>query len=551
MTETKGITTADAPTALAGSFRRVVREHRGACVVVAGFALSRIALAAVAGLEFDVRPLNDGLQVLDRGELRENLLSSLAHMHAQPPLYNLFVGIGLHAPLWLETPLFHAAYLAIGLALALCLYAILRRVGVGTTVAVVVTLGFTWSPSVFLYESWMHYDYPLVLLLVLAVLALLRYERSGAAVDAGVFLSIVAAVVLTRSLFHLGWLLVWAVVVFVRRDGPGWRRLTAAVAVPVLVVVGLHAQRLVAFGAPSLSSALGISLAKVTTFQLPEIERRQLVADGRLSALALVEPLSPAAAYHGLVPMPEQTGIPVLDEEQKGIYTRPDTENEFFRTNTNASIFLEISERNLEDALYTIRERPDAYVQGLKTASEIFFRPTSDFFTLERNRQKVYWLDRFYNHVVFGVVDRGNPPGGLPQASVRYTQGPARTAWFVLGAYGFVFAAGALTLLNGARRRRDRTGPPLLVVGFLWLSTVYVVVVSNAFEVGENNRFRLYSDPLVLALLALLVVRWRDNRRGRGGDAAGEAAPNESAAEPGARSEVAAVPVEGRDGASR
>jgi hypothetical protein len=35
------------------------------------------------------------------------------------------------------------------------------------------------------------------------------------------------------------------------------------------------------------------------------------------------------------------------------------------------------------------------------------------------------------------------------------------------------------------------------------------MVVTNVVEVGENNRFRLYTEPLVIALLAALVVAWR------------------------------------------
>ncbi|MBW3580061.1 MAG: hypothetical protein KY447_02250 [Actinobacteria bacterium] len=37
--------------------------------------------------------------------------------------------------------------------------------------------------------------------------------------------------------------------------------------------------------------------------------------------------------------------------------------------------------------------------------------------------------------------------------------------------------------------------------------------MSNAVEVGENDRFRLYSDPLVVLLLAALTVAWRQRRR--------------------------------------
>ncbi|MDP9404862.1 MAG: glycosyltransferase family 39 protein [Actinomycetota bacterium] len=475
-----------------------------------GFVLSRIALAHFAHLRFDNSTINAGLQFLDRGHLREDLVGSLLHLHSQPPLFNLFLGLVVHAPLHLEAPILHAVYLAVGLGLALSLYAILRHVGVPTVVAVAVALVFTFSPSVFLYESWLHYDYPVTLGLCLAVLALLRYEERQRPRDGALFLVMLGAVVLTRSLFSVALVLLWAIVLVARRGGDR-RRLVGALALPVIVVVAVQVHRLVVFGTPTLSSSLGVSLAKMTTFQLSEGERQELAARGEISRVSLVEPLSPADRYHGLIPTPRRTGVRALDEEVKGIYPSPPTDNEYFRTNTNATIFQEVSRRYTADALHVIRTRPGAYLQGVATATEIFFRPTGDFFTLVGNRDRVAALDRFYNRAVFGVVAGGKAPSVIPEARVQYRQGPARTAWVVVAAYALAFVWGAATLLRRARRR-ERDGGPVLTIAFLWLTTVYVFVVSNAVEVGENNRFRLYSDPLVIALLATLVVQWRRSR---------------------------------------
>jgi hypothetical protein len=40
-----------------------------------------------------------------------------------------------------------------------------------------------------------------------------------------------------------------------------------------------------------------------------------------------------------------------------------------------------------------------------------------------------------------------------------------------------------------------------------------MTIVANALEVGENNRFRFVTDPLVLAFLAALAVDWLARRR--------------------------------------
>lgn len=266
-----------------------------------GFALSRLAIAW-AGVRFVDIPLNDAFQLLDRISLREDLLTSLAHLHTQPPLFNLFVGLGLHAPQSWETAVFQASYLAMGLALALALYAVLIRLGVRAGVAVVVAPVFSSSPSVFLYESWLHYDLPVTLLLVLAVLTLQRYEDGHRRRDAAAFFLVVAAVVLARSLFHLVWLAGWVVVLALHRRRADWRGMAVAAAVPLLVVVGVYANSFRVAGSFSSSTSLGVSVAKMTTFQLPEEQRRELVARGELSPMALVDPMSTLESYRAIIP---------------------------------------------------------------------------------------------------------------------------------------------------------------------------------------------------------------------------------------------------------
>jgi hypothetical protein len=485
--------------------RRSLSWRSGALLVAAGFALSRLAIAR-AGVRFVDIPLNDAFQLLDRGSLRDDLFTSLAHLHIQPPLFNLFVGLGLHAPQSWETALFRAAYLGMGLGLALGLYAVLTRLGVPARVAVVLTLVFSISPSVFLYENWLHYDLPVTLLLVLAVLALQRYEDGHRPRDAVVFFTILAAVVLTRSLFHMVWLAGWVVVLVLHRRRADWRRVAIAAAIPLVAVVGVYANILRVAGSFSSSTTLGVSLAKMTTFQLPEEQRQELVSRGELSPMALVEPMSRLESYRGVISTRPPTGVAVLDDEVKGIYTDPPT-NEAFRHNMNNLSFVDVSNLYIEDALRTVRMRPRAYVQAVATAYDVFFRPASDFFTLQDNRPQVAGLDRLYNMALYGVVGGGEPSVGLPEARVQYRQAPGRTAWFVVVGYAVALSGGAWGIWR--RRRAGGRGPSPLVLGFLWSTVVWVMVLGNAFEVGENNRFRLYSEPLVIALLAALAVMWR------------------------------------------
>lgn len=496
------------------SLARLVAQRQPQLLIVLVFVVSRFAIRQ-AGVARDGRPLNDAFQLLDRGNLQNHLLGSIANLHVQPPLFNVFVGLGLQAPQSFELRFFRYTYLAVGLAMALTLYAILRRVGVGPKVGVAITVAFMLNPSVFLYENWMHYDYPVTLLLCLAVLALLRFEDSHRPRDAAIFLGVLAAVVLTRSLFHLVWFVAWVVVMVLHRRHSDWRRVAAAAAVPLVVVVAVQANIYRVSGTLTSSTSLGgMSLAKMTVFQLPEAERQRLVAQGRLSPLALIDPFSNLSSYRGVVPARAPTGVAVLDEEMKAVYFNPPSASGF-RQNFNNLTYVDVSNGYLKDAVRTIRIRPSAYLHGVATAYDIFFRPTSDFFTLAANRQQVGGLESLYNVALYGVVARGPGPSAFPDHNVKaYGQPPGRTAWLAVLAYAVALVWPPLKLWRG--RREDQQGLAPLLIGFLWSTVLYVMVLGNAVEVGENNRFRLYTEPLVLVLLAALVVSWRRRRLSAG-----------------------------------
>ncbi len=141
----------------------------------------------------------------------------------------------------------------------------------------------------------------------------------------------------------------------------------------------------------------------------------------------------------------------------------------------------------------------------------MFFRPPSDFFALRDNRTQIAGFNRVYNRVINGVIADGDPVSVFPDVGRQYRQGPPRTAWFSLLFYLVALIGGPIELW--LRRRRREARPGSLVLAFLWSSVVYVILVSNLLEVGENDRFRLYTDPLVMLLVAALALAWRSRRR--------------------------------------
>jgi hypothetical protein len=81
-----------------------------------------------------------------------------------------------------------------------------------------------------------------------------------------------------------------------------------------------------------------------------------------------------------------------------------------------------------------------------------------------------------------------------------------RTCLLVLvGVPLLVLHAAAVTVKE--LRKETLDAPTVGVLVFVAFNVVYVTLLTNALESGENNRFRFTSEPLVVVLLALFVHR--------------------------------------------
>src|SRR5580658_543113 len=72
------------------------------------------AVARISGLRFDATALDWGWQQLDTRLLKERLFESLFYLHAQPPLFNLFLGLVLKAAGAWSLSAFEVLFVAMG-----------------------------------------------------------------------------------------------------------------------------------------------------------------------------------------------------------------------------------------------------------------------------------------------------------------------------------------------------------------------------------------------------------------------------------------------------
>ena len=474
-------------------------------VVIGLVIVSRVGYY-IAGVRFDASSLPWFWQYVDPALLGANLAQSLWHLHSQPPAYNAFLGVVLSLFAGHETVIFTVCYLLIGLVFTATLFLLLKELGVPDTPNVLLTAVYVASPACALYENWLFYTYPLTVLLLLAALFWHRFARKGRFLDALSLFVCAALLALTWSLFHLTWLLglVLALVLFRRRD---WRKVLAAAALPVLVVVIWYGKNLVQVGEFTGSTWFGINFSKMTNSMLTAPERRTMYDDGTISAVSLVPPFSDPDKYYGAVPKPGATGVPVLDQELKpsGI------------PNFNNTLFVSVSRQYGHDAFRILAASPAAYLRGLAESYLLYFLPSSAYLFLDGNAAHIKALDRFTS-IVFNGRFRYHHDGGLrsTQPARYYVQSVLNCGWFVIIAYVVVLVLGLVLLL---RRWSSLPAASSLIlrpssVFFLWFNVVWMTFVANALEVGENNRFRFVTDPLVFVFIAAMATDWL-RRRGR------------------------------------
>jgi hypothetical protein len=458
--------------AVRGFVRRAVfpADERALVLLSAIFVASRAA-AVFAGVRFDATDLSSFWHFAPQHLLETRLAETVFYLHFQPPLFNLYLGCVLGAFGSSATAAFGASFLLLGLATALGLYVFMRRIGVGARVALALTSLFALCPSTLLFENYLFYELPVAALLVFSALAFHVALTSGSARAWATFFSFIAALVLTRALFHPVVLLLSALgpaAAFARHR----RALLMGFALPAALVFGVCLKNWVLFDAFGTSSWLGMGLARMTLRNIDAETKIAWAREGAVSKVALVHPPSALSAYANVMRLPENTGIPVLDEPQKPAGA----------LNLHHLAYARISRVLLADDWVALRREPAVYARTAGAAFERFFRPATTWQPLAKNRRPLALFDRVYN-AIFHFGERGGPM--------------------------FVLFLGSLAFGLVCAFRRDLTREKRGVFALLASTMGYVLLSGTLLEPLENMRFRYAVEPYVWTLVGLSVAFMR------------------------------------------
>ncbi|MGO9122474.1 MAG: hypothetical protein ACLQPD_33275 [Desulfomonilaceae bacterium] len=459
-----------------------------AVIVVLAFIISR-ALYYYLGVRFDIIPLYYAWQFLGVNLLQNRLIESVFYLHSQPPLFNLFLGVILKTfPNHLDLA-FHILHLAFGLIMAVSLVVIMNRLGLSRGLSTTLAIIFVASPTTILYENWLLYTYPIASILCLSAVFLHKWLSDRKSIYGAIFFICLACLVLTWSLFQALWIIAACVTLYLY-GRIRLKSLIAAVAIPLILIMGWQVKNWHYFGFFGTSSWMGLNLARSQAKLIFNEETLTLVEEGKLSRLLTVPAFSDYDAYREYLPEPPKTDIPSLDQKEK--------DPPSFGPNYNYIGYVAASKASFDETICVIKSRPGDFVKNCLNGFAVYLTPATDYLFLGPNRDHISFLVTAYNAVFYGSLKR--------------------ECIGLLIVYSLVLSIGYGAYLAGRwiRNRPEDVSYAATVI-FVWLTISYVTAVVNLFENQENNRMRFIIEPYTLIILGIIFEgirkRWARGRK--------------------------------------
>jgi hypothetical protein len=454
-------------------------------VVILVFAISRLIYRTVFGVRFDASPASYFIQYLDPWFVAHAFWQSVLYLHHQAPLQILVVqGTIRLLGTARATVVLECGYLALGLALAIMLMRVLRRLGAPPLLATVAVSLYTAAPTTVLYENWLFYPLPTAALLAFSWLALLGYCRRGTFAAGLLFFSALGTVALLRATYGsvflcatIGILLLWPP----RTPARSSRRIVVQAAALPLLVVMLNAAKPAWLTGHTYGSALLWQNICVKIFgRLPRAERAHLVDAGLVSNAANYRGVTADPSAYGRFAVPHPpTGVPLLDFDRA-----PGGGH-----NSHALEHVLVGEAHYRpDALYLLRHYPAVYVESVWDAlsTQYVSSPANvDCLDVERN------------------FERLAPVRALADAAF-VPVGQKRFLALILGLPLALFYA--VYRLIGGRAAAESERTTRTAVAFALLTIGYSSAATLLISFGDFSRYRYEIDPLYLVLLVLLVA---------------------------------------------
>jgi hypothetical protein len=147
-----------------------------------------------------------------------------------------------------------------------------------------------------------------------------------------------------------------------------------------------------------------------------------------------------------------------------------------------------------------IRVKPALYLRSVVQSLYIFFHSASDFELIGGIRQPIQTFDVVWNRFFYGQWLNDESPGAR-----MVELSPLHVGWWIIASFIIGMVGNSRYLWKNPRVICTPNGLLLL---FMILSVLYVAIVGNFMDLGENNRFRYVIDAFILLLTVHILYRY-------------------------------------------
>ncbi len=454
------------------------------------FIFSRL-LFYLIGIRFDASPLSWFYQFLDPVDLKNDLFRSILYLHIQPPLFNLFVGLIINLTNNSDI-VFHTVYLLCGLIMTILLFKLQIFLGISPFISFLLSLLFASSPPVILYENWLFYEYPVAFLLLISCYFLYHFIINRKTINLILFFSSISLIVLTRTIFHIIWFIAIKILLLAIFQ-KNLKKILISCFLPFILIFIFYFKNYLIFGQFSLNSWAGMNLIKMT-WAVPTDQINKLVEDKKISEIASILPFGKPEDYQKYANFDTITNIAVLDKKFK----------ETGIPNFNHIGYIKVSKEYYKAAKYLIAKYPQYYLISVAKAFYAYLKPCSDSTIIKGNNRSVInpYL-HFYEYYLLGgflikfwhrIYTNQFGKNDIIYINLLYIYLPIIYLW------GFLLLFKGKTLLKIAE-------PQKIILFLIIFNILYVTIVGNLTETGENMRFRFLLLPYTYILLGTLAQK--------------------------------------------
>ncbi len=462
------------------SEKKIVITMKEAGVILLLFVISRIIIRVI-GIEMDYQALYRNWQYLSVDTLQHDLLKGVWYDHTQPPLFNLFLGAilkisGSFAPL-----VFSLLFKVITLLNTFLLLRLLKENANHKTIPLLFSLIYLLSPATMLFENELFYTSFITLLLLLSCNYLVTYQVTGKPGKLLCFFLPLALICLTRSMYHLAWLIIpWLFLLVSSRKQKYARKTLLTGLFFIAVVCGWYIKNHMIFGSFTSSTWAGMNIAR-------NVFHDAVITDS--GQIASIEPFSKISVYTNFLPPDPAAAFKGLNDRD----LIQEMKNDSFINEKHAG-YIEISRQYMQASKQYVRDHPGAYLKNVVQSAVIFFAPATRYPVNEAQARKIKYYDLLYSFNLSQLAK------GKLERRIALTL--SALPKFIC--YSFVF----LIVINSWVRKRQ--------IALLHLFIIYVIgyifTISSLFEHYENMRFRYEAEPLFLVLAAGVLAEWFNKR---------------------------------------